>query len=316
MTILHTENDPEIEPNASDISSKSGSKWVLPSSLVVKGKRKRSALSHGISPTERTTLDTATHFLSQQFGKQNVYVCVEAHHADERQGRELFRKVKSDICQLQGRAGFPKWHVELLEAKNGVHSNIICCLPVSYAKRLKDYSYGPQLSVSAVYDMTGLRNYLLKESTPQAVYGTGIRRQKGSHPLGEGGGDRLRLSKALREDMISGGLLSPNLVRTYASRSLSKPLKPIPIADVEAVVAATLAPSAAEPSQLLLPLEAPTFDIRAAVEAKRIEHGLTQAEAGALIGYRQPGYSNALVRRHDPLSPWARNRALAWLSAA
>lgn len=326
MINLHTENQPKIERNQSDKSRKSASRKKTSPSLVVRDGRKRTALSHGISPQERTTFDTATHFLEQQYGRKNVYVCVEFHHLNEALGREGIRKFKSDFAQLQRRAGYPGWYVEVLEAKGGVHSNLIGPLPVTYAKRLEDYSYGPQISVKRISDMPGLRNYLLKESTPQAVFGTGVRRDKGPHPLGEGGGDRVRLSTALRGELIDRGLLPDNLVRTYASRGLKKHLTPIPIADIEAVVAALPVPGAiapvtpsaspSQPAQLSLALDDAPFDIRTAVEAKRIERGLTQAEAGALIGYRQPGYSNALIRRHDPLSPWARNRALAFLAVA
>jgi hypothetical protein len=68
-----------------------------------------------------------------------------------------------------------------------------------------------------------------------------------------------------------------------------------------------------EPVQLALDLDAPVIDVRALVEETRVARGLTQREAGALIGYRQPGYSNAVVRRHDPLSVWSRNRALEFI---
>lgn len=72
-------------------------------------------------------------------------------------------------------------------------------------------------------------------------------------------------------------------------------------------------PIHAEPVQLALDLDAPVIDVRALIEETRVARGLTQKEAGALIGYRQPGYSNAVVRRHDPLSVWSRNRALEFI---
>lgn len=69
----------------------------------------------------------------------------------------------------------------------------------------------------------------------------------------------------------------------------------------------------AEPVQLALDLDAPVIDVRALIEETRVARGLTQKEAGAMIGYGQPGYNNAIVRRHDPLSVWSRNRALEFI---
>lgn len=81
----------------------------------------------------------------------------------------------------------------------------------------------------------------------------------------------------------------------------------------DAAVAAPAAAAPQTPIQLFLPLVAPVIDIRSAVEAARLRRGLTQAETGAMIGYGQPGYSNTFVRRHDPLSPWARLRAIEFI---
>lgn len=69
----------------------------------------------------------------------------------------------------------------------------------------------------------------------------------------------------------------------------------------------------AEPIQLSFGQDWISYDVRALTEQARIERGMTQAEAGYVIGYRQPGYNNAVIRRHDPLSPWARNRALEFI---
>ncbi len=68
-----------------------------------------------------------------------------------------------------------------------------------------------------------------------------------------------------------------------------------------------------QPIQLSFGHDWISFDVRALTEQTRIERGMTQTEAGTLIGYRQPGYNNAIVRRHDPLSLWARNRAIEFI---
>jgi hypothetical protein len=203
--------------------------------------------------------------------------------------------------------------VEMLEGKNGVHSNIIGPLPMKYASKLFNYSYGSQIFIKRIYDMTGLRNYLFKEATPQAAYKQSFRRNKGSHRLGEGGGDRCRLSRALSVTLSNNGLITP-YKRTYASHTLPKPKS------VAKPVSAPLEPVrkmfAPKPIQLTLRLDAPEISIMALVEAKRQSLHLPQSiVASQLGGLKQPAYANAL-RGHDRLGAWRRNRALAWLAAA
>ena len=168
-------------------------------------------------------MDTAIHHLETHYKGLLVHITVEYHDACERTTRELIRKVKSDLALMQGRAGYPKLYVEILEGAFSVHSHIIALIPFSLAKRLQGYSYSSHISVGWVHDVYGLRNYLLKEMTPQAAYGSGIRRNKGSHPLGKGGGDRCRLSKALESALAEGGQLPADTSRkrAYASRSLA-----------------------------------------------------------------------------------------------
>lgn len=82
----------------------------------------------------------------------------------------------------------------------------------------------------------------------------------------------------------------------------------------QAVVVQIAAPTVyAEPQQLGLPLAAPVIDIRPQLEAVRTEKGLSQGEVARELGCRQPHYSNSVVRMHDHLSPWSRNRALEFL---
>jgi hypothetical protein len=89
------------------------------------------------------------------------------------------------------------------------------------AKKLNGYCFKHHVDIRPIYHLKSLRNYLLKEATPQAVYKTGVRRNKGSHRLGEGGGDRVRLSKALKDRLLQEGLMLPYR-RTNASRCLSE----------------------------------------------------------------------------------------------
>ena len=77
--------------------------------------------------------------------------------------------------------------------------------------------YGHHALADPVTNLEGLKGYLLQEMTPQAAWRTGIRRNKGSHPLGELGGDRVRVSDAVREGLERSGRME-RWTRTYAAR--------------------------------------------------------------------------------------------------
>lgn len=309
--ILHTTSEPENGANHSETSGKSRSDRETAPSLVVRGKisglKKRSA-----PHPEIAIVAAATSYLEQHFPKEAVFVTVEAHDQDERTARALIRKVKSDICQLQARAGLPKYCIEVLEAKHSVHSHLIAVLPFEDAKRLENYSYGGNITrrgIRAVTDMSGLTDYLLKEIVKPSP-----------KPLGEGGGDRVRLSKALRAELVAAGLIPADVKSTYASRSL-KPLKPVvPMAAVvEAAVASppqpvSQAPAPSDPKQVeLFPDLPPRVDLFALLEATRRAMRLPQRAVASDIGITQGHYANSL-RGHDGLGKDARRNALEWLS--
>ena len=218
---LHTENGADLYVNTND---KIDLKHHIPSNpltLVVKSARKppKTACKDGISPAELNRLEEAFYWLEKNH-KRLVLITVADHDATETDVRKLIKRVRSDVVQLQGRCRQPKYWIEVLEGKQQVHSHIVACLPVAQAKRLKKYCYGAFLDITEVYDVKGLRNYLLKESTPQAAHGKGIRCNKGSQQLGKGGGDRVRMSKALKAKLDQAGLIQPYR-RTYASRDLA-----------------------------------------------------------------------------------------------
>ncbi len=77
--------------------------------------------------------------------------------------------------------------------------------------------YGRQALAKPVANLEGLKGYLLQEATPQAAFRQGFRRNKGSHPLGELGGDRVRVSDAVREGLERSGRIN-GWTRTYAAR--------------------------------------------------------------------------------------------------
>jgi hypothetical protein len=72
-------------------------------------------------------------------------------------------------------------------------------------------------------------DYLLNEATtPQAWYGArkSFRRIKGSIPLGELGGDRVVLSKDLKDTLLRAGKIEPYR-RTYANRQPRVDTQPV-----------------------------------------------------------------------------------------
>jgi len=68
------------------------------------------------------------------------------------------------------------------------------------------------------------------------------------------------------------------------------------------------------PEQLALPMVAPVINLAAIAEAKRKDLGISQREAARRLGIGQPHWCNSLNRKHDTLSPWARNRLREWVA--
>jgi DNA-binding transcriptional regulator YiaG len=199
-------------------------------------------------------------------------------------------------------------NLEVLESVPSVHTNIIATMPDSNAvdrtiERLYNSVYGSNVYAQAVTDWNGLTKYLAGEATPQAWHkaGRSFPRIKGSHPLGEGGGDRVRPSKDLEAALLRSGRVEPRR-RTYAARSLpvsSGPLKPIQAQP--AVKAVQLLLFDTLPVQSYLPPD----EFRAFRDAV----GVTQAEASKRAGIRNRSHVANWERGHDGLSR-PRQRAL------
>lgn len=284
----------------------------------------KTAVKHGISAPELKRLAAAVWFMRTQ--GTLLFVTNEAHKYDERTKRNRFagfknnaHRVITDLSSMCGIDDFPVYGVEVLEAEYALHQHLVYTLPTkkirgrsvtSIAKERLASSklYGSHLTFLPVPTPERLINYLLKEATPQAHYRRSFYRKPGSHPLGEGGGDRVRLTRNLEQDLIALGRIQPYR-KSYASRALpvvAQVAEPPP--PVVEVVKQPEPP--ARPIQLALPLDLkPPPPILQLVEAQRRDLGLTQREAARMLGLKQPAYSNAIVRHHDRLSPWAMNRA-------
>lgn len=250
-SILHTENEVESAIQRFEKARLLGAgpiEKVFRPSLVVKGEAAaasslplpRTVAKHqnGLSKAEIERLSAAGHFM-RRFGTQ-IHITTEDHEAKEGDARALFSQVKNHLVRIQRDIGqrlnmpVPAYYVEVLEAKHAVHQHLIGVVPVGrFARetieRLKSSRlFGDHLDACRVKNMERLVRYLSKEATTQAHYAfnRSFRRNNGRHVLGIGGGDRVRLSDALKEDMIREGLIEPYR-KTYASRALPRTPKPV-----------------------------------------------------------------------------------------
>jgi hypothetical protein len=166
-----------------------------------------------------------------------AFISIEAGRSPdaERTVRALTRRLKSDLLQRQRRAGMRcGLLVTVFEAQGRdlqpkFNAHLIAVLPNAHARdRLIE-----SLHASSVYDghvdarpvvnWNRLTSYLVKEATSQAWFAAGMRfrRIRGS-PLGDLGGDRVFLSRDLRDVLIATGRVAP-FQRTYAKRQPSRP---------------------------------------------------------------------------------------------
>lgn len=283
---------------------------VIDGPLLPAAERPRTAAPHGLSHLELDWLTEGVRHLRRQ--GPAAWVVVEAYDKPERERRLLFRKVKNDLALYQGRAKMRRvlW-LEVLESVPSIHTNIIATMPDQDAvgrliERLYNSAYGSNVYAQAVNDWDGLTGYLAGEATPQAWHkaGRSFPRTKGSHPLGAGGGDRVRASKDLEAALLRSGRVEPRR-RTYAVRSL--PAAPTPIRLVSSIETQPTVNAVQLPLFGALP-ERP-YLVPDEVRAFREETGCTQAEVSGWIGIKNRSHVANYERGHDRLSR-QRQRAL------
>lgn len=267
-------------------------------------------LPHGLSPDDIRLAANAAKLI-ERLGLQLYYAVVADRYRPEWELREKTRKLKSDIVRAQRLSGVtPGWWLQMDEGSPAWHANILFPLggpkgPRLYAGLKRSALFdGDVLDVQEADGAAWFVSYCSEERAPQAKYVHGVGklmpRKIGSHHNGEGGGNRVHLSLELEAFMREEGGLAKRR-KVYRSRALPKCTKPVQYV---------------EPVQIALPLAAPAIDIRALVENKRREIGLSQNELAARhLGMKQAGYSNAFVRRHDSPSPWVIRRALEFVGA-
>jgi hypothetical protein len=167
----------------------------------------RTTAPHGITGPELERLSGAVRLLTLhcQGRRRGLWLATTNKGA----ARSAIADVWKRITRLQTKYDLPAYSVAVLETKGGLHAHITFIGTRDIARRLRSSSiFAELIDVRPVTDPNGLaRKYLSKERTPQAGYGREYMlggRLKGSHRL-EGGGDRVRLSRALERDATEAG---------------------------------------------------------------------------------------------------------------
>jgi hypothetical protein len=202
----------------------------VPLSYSVIGDRRIISRKAGLSVDEIKLASEAAHYIAG-LDLPLWYAVVSDQYISERLIRDRIRDFKSDLARAQHRSGLPAccW-LEILEGRPAVHSNILFPLGGPKAQRLIDgllrseNFQGDELHIRKAKGASWFVPYCSKERVTQARYvGVGrlAKRLPGSHPLGAGGGDRVRLSKALKHQLLEEGLTRPYR-QHYAARSLPR----------------------------------------------------------------------------------------------
>jgi hypothetical protein len=304
--------------------------------IRVVGHPVRTASKEGISHHEAKMLDEAFLIMrkaARRLGCQLWYVVISGPSSglSEYEMRRLFAAAKSRLTDEMRRAGIKlKLFIEVLEAEGRLHSNIVLVGTQSVVQALVrspkfatlDDDRGTFIKVKHVYNSKRLNEYLKYEVTSKTHYRDGYAypRRRGSHPLGDGGGDRVRPSNDLWRILEAQGI-GPRR-RTYASRAIPKPKalsEPVcgPITWATNIRGQGLLfdvpPIAANLNEhsggVLDPSKAMDLEVW-----RRLQ-GLTQKELAERAGIAQPTYANAVARR-DCLSREAAARLHAVMSKA
>lgn len=327
--ISHTRFSPEIGPNHFEPERLLTAEARKALSLVVKGEagpagrilrpsRTIAEYRNGLSVAERRLMSEAVHFMRSR-RRPLVWLTLEDHEAGELALRNLADRLKSDFGQMQRRADGPRYSLEVLESTHALHSNIIGLVPVGLTvgkvvDRLEASAvFGANVNGQLVRNPDGLVKYLSKEATTQAHFAAGrsFRRSPGSHPLGEGGGDRVRPSRDLYRDMIDAGATEPRK-RTYRVRSLKPPQRGLSVGETQLSLFPTMTKPVARLHDYGHGIASPSVALE--IEFRRKQAGMTQAQLARRAGISRPQLTNAIQGRFG-LAAWSASRLREALAA-
>lgn len=179
--------------------------------------RQRTIAPHGLTAAELRRLDGARHQMEKCIHRYGGQIWWLTTHKES--SRETIGQVQKLITRGQNGLRLPQYSLWVFECGGGLHAHIVFVANAELILTLKRSASCAEAHIERVPDFQGLtKGYLSKERTSSAGY---YRRDlggriSGSHRL-EGGGDRVRLSKALKEDSIEAGFVQP-WQPTYAKR--------------------------------------------------------------------------------------------------
>jgi hypothetical protein len=285
----------------------------IPSYTVV-GEREPICRKAGLSVTEIRLASEAAHLIAGIGVPLWFAVISDKYGADERAIRALIRNFKSDLARAQKRSGLAAvCYLEILEGEPAVHSNILFPLGGPKATRLIDGMLrsakfpGDTLHIRRARSAQSFIAYCSKERVTQARFvGVGklAKRLPGSHPLGQGGGGRVRVSKAVEAELLDRGVLPWK--HTYASHNLPKPTPSIEyrecLFDDLPPASAPQRAMAAAATPLRPPRSPPTLPLLMAPTIAELlpRLGPTHAAIAERVGLSRPQITNVINGRFGP----------------
>lgn len=268
--------------------------------------------NNGLSAAEQRRMSAAAHMLTST-GLRIWWFTLgdELLDLSRADAFAVFDKFTRALVRWQKRAGLPAYWFAVLETSGGLHFNVVAiCAPEIAASLRRSFSRFMK-DAKAAQEMwderTWARGYGAKEATQESRYGRehlfAGQRLKGSHKL-IGGGDRVRLSQALKSDGIDAKIIEPwdaTHTRRTETRAVPKPYRLRRGKSPE--VSGQLALLPLKEANRLRQFHGGHMTAPQAREAEyqRERIGLSQYQIAAAIGCSQPHYAN-VIRGHDPLS--------------
>ena len=202
---------------AKELSLKRAPRTIKRPSYRVSADIPRTTRIEGLHADEIERISGAMHHLKRS-GLPCAWAVIgdDALDLSEADAREIIRDFTSRIVRDQARAGLPQYVLRVMESSGGIHANFVFPATPNMQRRLAaSTTFRAYLksnrAIQPVTDFERLVRFYLTKERPPVVRG-GCRlgpRHKGSHRLGEGRGDRVSLSRALRDDALAAGLIAP-----------------------------------------------------------------------------------------------------------
>lgn len=231
MTTFHTKTGHQNGFQVIVLARKSEDRSPVPPSIVVRASQPKNPppartiaeKQNGISRKEAERLSEAVHWMASR----GPAIKIDLNPCDDDEDFGALSKradrVKNHIRTFQSRHGGEPYWAEVIETRPRPHVHIVAAAPPKKAKRMcraiEGSSVLGDVRACIVTEPNGLVDYLTKEKTTEAWFAAGrrTRRVKGPHKL-PSGGDRQRLSRDLKADLIAAGRIE-DYTRTNARRA-------------------------------------------------------------------------------------------------